>query len=162
MSPALQAAPIRTIHSERKSRFLRRRPTNPYRNAFSTASCAARFSLLFVRKYPDALASVLWRYALRLVPRFTLGTFYSWLKLSGLIYPDLVNPAGKVRASTHPRGGLWISTSLNRESFASAWLGRSHRPPRHASACVCARASSTSGYAGQTSDGEPPCPSRSS
>src|SRR5271166_6426805 len=79
MSAVRQAAPMRTIHRERKSRFLRRRPTNPYFKAFSTASCAARFSLLLVRKKPDARASVLWRYALRLGPRLTLGTFHSLL-----------------------------------------------------------------------------------
>src|SRR5579863_7235517 len=66
---------MRTIHSDRKSRFLRRLPTNPYFSDFSTASCAARCSLLLVRKKPLARASVFFRLARRCVPRFTLGTF---------------------------------------------------------------------------------------
>src|SRR6476659_4398571 len=42
------AALIRMTHSRRKSRFLRRRPTNAYLSAVSTDSFADRYSLLFV------------------------------------------------------------------------------------------------------------------
>src|SRR5277367_4782530 len=68
---------MRTIHKERKSRFFSLRPTYPYLSDFSTASWAARYSLLLVRKKPLARASVFLRLARRLVPRFTLGTFQS-------------------------------------------------------------------------------------
>src|SRR5258708_31976110 len=68
---------MRTIHSERKSRFLSRRPLYPYLSDFSTASCAERWSLLLVRKKPLARASVFLRLLRRLEPRFTLGTFLS-------------------------------------------------------------------------------------
>ena len=47
VSPCSRAAALmRTIHSVRKSRFLRRRPTNAYLSAVSTDSFAARYSLL--------------------------------------------------------------------------------------------------------------------
>src|SRR4051794_13546897 len=42
------AALIRTTHSLRKSRFLRRRPTKAYLRAVSTDSLAARYSLLLL------------------------------------------------------------------------------------------------------------------
>src|SRR5580698_7945247 len=75
MPASRQPALMRTIHSERNSRFLFLRPTYAYLRAFSTASCAARFSLLLVRKKPFARSNVLRRESLRLVPRLTLGTF---------------------------------------------------------------------------------------
>src|SRR4029077_13603530 len=42
------AALIRTTQRRRKSRFLRRRPTNAYLSAVSTDSLAARYSLLLL------------------------------------------------------------------------------------------------------------------
>src|SRR5262245_16043160 len=42
------AALMRTTHRRRKSRFLRRRPTNAYFSAVSTDSFAARYSLLLL------------------------------------------------------------------------------------------------------------------
>src|SRR5262245_51399149 len=42
------AALMRTTHSRRKSRFLRRRPTKAYLSAVSTDSFAARYSLLLL------------------------------------------------------------------------------------------------------------------
>src|SRR4051812_13713043 len=49
VSPFSRAAALmRTTHSRRKSRFLRRRPTKAYFSAVSTDSFAARYSLLLL------------------------------------------------------------------------------------------------------------------
>src|SRR5262245_16816356 len=49
VSPCSRAAALmRTTHSRRKSRFLRRRPTKAYLSAVSTDSFAARYSLLLL------------------------------------------------------------------------------------------------------------------
>src|ERR1700730_16594273 len=64
---------MRMTHSRRKSRFLRRRPTNAYLSAVSTDSLAARYSLLLLAKYPLASPSSFLRLARRTVPLFTRG-----------------------------------------------------------------------------------------
>src|SRR5258705_11376724 len=64
---------MRTIQSRRYSRFLFFRPTKAYLAAVSTASFAARCSLLLVWKKPFARASSFFRFARRTVPRLTLG-----------------------------------------------------------------------------------------
>src|SRR6478752_8210336 len=71
------AALMRTIHRRRKSRFLRRRPTNAYLSAVSTDSLADRYSLLLVWKKPFARARSFLRLARRTVPRLTLGMILS-------------------------------------------------------------------------------------